>query len=326
MSLRFSEDRDGAFVSIGLPTFNRARTLRRAIDSALGQTHRNIELVISDNASTDGTQALCQEYADRDPRVRYVRSGINVGAVANFNATIAALRGEYATLLADDDWFDPDYVERCLVEIRAHPDHVLVGGLARHYREDDPCGSGQRLELLETDPAKRIARYLAEVQDNGIYYGLMSAEVMKAAAPLHEVLAGDWIFVAAVLASGTAQTIASTRLNRSMGGASASVAGIVRAMGVGPGKARLPHLHAAAVAFADMAWRSGAYAHLSALDRLFLAVRCAPKLIRWRDVVWLLIGPTMLGLRRRRRGGLAWRLFEVAARRAGAFSEGVPPI
>ena len=61
-------------VSIGLPTFNRASSLRKAIDSALSQDYRNIELVISDNDSSDGTQVLCEEYALRDNRVRYIHS------------------------------------------------------------------------------------------------------------------------------------------------------------------------------------------------------------------------------------------------------------
>jgi glycosyltransferase involved in cell wall biosynthesis len=326
MSRTPSQDRDAPLIGIGLPTFNRSRALERAIESALGQTHRNIELVISDNASTDGTQALCRQYADRDPRVRYVRNAVNVGAVANFNTVIAALTGEYAMLLADDDWLEPDYLERCLDEMDAHPDRVLVAGLARHYQGDHQCGSGQQFQLLQGDPAARIARYFSEVQDNGIYYGLMQANVMRAAAPLHHVLASDWLFVAAVISRGKAQTITSTRLNRTTGGASASLADSVRASRVSRGKVRIPHFHTAATAFADMAWRSVAYEHLSTLARLSLAVRCAPKLIRWRDATWLLVGPTMLRFRRHPRGRWVWRLFEAVARRAGAFSGGVPPV
>ena len=67
------QDRKPPLVSVGIPTFNRLIMLRRAVDSALSQDYPNLEVVISDNASTDGTQAWCEQLARRDSRVRYVR-------------------------------------------------------------------------------------------------------------------------------------------------------------------------------------------------------------------------------------------------------------
>ncbi len=67
-------------VSIGIPTYNRASVLRRAVESALTQDHTNLELVISDNASTDETEAVCQEFCERDNRVRYIRQKTNRGS------------------------------------------------------------------------------------------------------------------------------------------------------------------------------------------------------------------------------------------------------
>ena len=77
-------------VSIGLPVYNGASYLSESIDSLLAQTYRNIELVISDNASTDGTQALCERYVAQDARVVYSRRPENIGGVRNHSHVVGA--------------------------------------------------------------------------------------------------------------------------------------------------------------------------------------------------------------------------------------------
>jgi hypothetical protein len=108
-----------------MPVHNGERYLREAIESVLGQTHGDLELVIADNASTDGTAAICREYAARDARVRYHRADANGGAVWNFNRAFALARGEYFCWQAFDDARTPDCVARCVAELRARPDAVL---------------------------------------------------------------------------------------------------------------------------------------------------------------------------------------------------------
>ena len=71
-------------VSIGLPIYNGGAQLSKTLDQLLGQAYPHIELVISDNASTDNTEALCREYAARDKRIVYVRQKENQGLVKNF--------------------------------------------------------------------------------------------------------------------------------------------------------------------------------------------------------------------------------------------------
>lgn len=105
--------RERPLVTIGIPTYNRAgATLSVALQSALDQTYRNIEIVVSDNASTDGTEALVRAYAD--PRIRYIRHPENIGANNNFNFCVGEARGAYFLLLHDDDLIDADFVETCM--------------------------------------------------------------------------------------------------------------------------------------------------------------------------------------------------------------------
>lgn len=100
-------------VTIGIPTYNRAAsTLPLTLDSALRQTHPDIEILVADNASTDDTARLVQ--ARQDPRLRYLRHSHNICANDNFNFCLEQARGEYFLLLHDDDLVDPDFVDCCL--------------------------------------------------------------------------------------------------------------------------------------------------------------------------------------------------------------------
>ena len=101
-------------VSIGLPVYNGAPWIRAALQSLLNQDYQNLELIISDNASTDDTAAICREFADRDPRVRYTRRPENIGAWRNFMKVLGESRGDYFMWAAHDDQWDPRFVSTLL--------------------------------------------------------------------------------------------------------------------------------------------------------------------------------------------------------------------
>jgi len=94
----------GVRVTIALPTFNGEHLLGRAIDSVLRQTYRNWELTISDNASTDGTRAVCERAAASDERITYVRQPVNLGMTGNFAFLAEVSSGPYFMYLGNDDW------------------------------------------------------------------------------------------------------------------------------------------------------------------------------------------------------------------------------
>src|ERR1035437_9224723 len=105
-------------VTIGIPTYNRAEMLRRSIDSALSQDYLMIEVIVSDNASTDETQEVCKEFSKKDGRVKYIKQSSNIGAVANFADVLERASGEYFMWLGDDDWIDASYVSHCVSILR----------------------------------------------------------------------------------------------------------------------------------------------------------------------------------------------------------------
>ncbi|QII12840.1 putative beta-1,4-galactosyltransferase [Candidatus Kuenenia stuttgartiensis] len=99
-------------ITIAIPTYNRANLyLRQAIECAVNQTYSNIEIIISDNCSTDNTEMVVKDFTD--PRIRYFRHEKNIGGNNNFNFCLEQAKGEYFLLLMDDDLIDRDFIETC---------------------------------------------------------------------------------------------------------------------------------------------------------------------------------------------------------------------
>lgn len=93
-----------------MPVYNGAKFIRDALESLLAQTVKDYELLISDNASTDETQAICEEYVKRDPRIRFVRHAKNMGAVANFRFVLEEASADIFMWAAYDDTWAPDFL------------------------------------------------------------------------------------------------------------------------------------------------------------------------------------------------------------------------
>ncbi len=149
-----------AWVSIGLPVYNGENFLEDAIRSVLAQTCDDLELVISDNASTDRTAEICADYAASDPRVRYLRNARNLGAVPNFNRVLDQSSGIYFKWMAHDDRILPRYVEETVAALDANPDAVLCNTVVDYI---DARGEhlGYYRSVLEhaggNEPAERFA-------------------------------------------------------------------------------------------------------------------------------------------------------------------------
>jgi glycosyltransferase involved in cell wall biosynthesis len=121
---------DQPLVTIAIPTYNRADTyLPLTFRSALQQTYSNIEIVISDNCSTDRTQAMVRGIGD--PRIRYFRHDPGIGQRNNYNFCFQEARGSYILLLHDDDMIDADFVSSCVESAAADNAGVIRTGVRR---------------------------------------------------------------------------------------------------------------------------------------------------------------------------------------------------
>lgn len=176
-------------VSIGLPVFNGAQFLAQAIESLLNQTYKNIELIVSDNASTDATPEICKRYESSDSRLSYSRLLENIGGVPNANRVFSLASGKYFMWAAHDDLWKPTYVERCVHWLEIDPGTVLV---CSEMGIIDEAGKVQRLmETPHTAESPRAAERLREfIQIHSITdacYGVTRADVLRKTRllPLH---------------------------------------------------------------------------------------------------------------------------------------------
>src|SRR5215218_525857 len=112
--------------SVGVPVYNGEEFLAPALDAILAQDYADFELIISDNASTDGTQEIARQYAARDPRVRYSRNETNIGAVGNFNRVFALSTGKYFMWAGAHDLRHPSMLSRCIAVLEEDAEVVLA--------------------------------------------------------------------------------------------------------------------------------------------------------------------------------------------------------
>lgn len=130
-----------SLISVGLPVYNGDAFLKDALNSLLAQTYSNLEIIISDNCSTDKTRQICLEYEAEDSRIRYIRQEQNIGATANFNYVLRQARGEYFMWAAHDDRWSPNYVR--LLHERISNDYALSFIYGRSIfvdENDEVCG------------------------------------------------------------------------------------------------------------------------------------------------------------------------------------------
>ena len=178
-------------VSIGLCVRNGAEYLQGALDSLLNQTYKNLELVISDNASTDGTREICEEYAKHDKRIRYIRQKENIGSYGNYDFIRKETRGDYFTWAACDDFWDPRFVEKSITRFKEVPGASMVFPNFCAFDE-----SGRIMKLIpekyfpfDQNIYGRVKSYILNKTENGkitMIYGLW-----KRHAPADQISLGD---------------------------------------------------------------------------------------------------------------------------------------
>ncbi|HYL71269.1 MAG TPA: glycosyltransferase [Candidatus Dormibacteraeota bacterium] len=168
-------------VSIGMPVHNAERYLSEALDSLLAQDYPNFEVIISDNASSDSTQQICEDYARRDCRVNYHRVPDNMGATWNFNRVFQLARGKYFMWAAYDDIRNPRCVSACVETLEAHPEAVLACTLIDFIDESGRhVPSPRRAYAIRPTGTTRLdrLRQVAQGEAPFDFYGLSRRDVL----------------------------------------------------------------------------------------------------------------------------------------------------
>jgi glycosyltransferase involved in cell wall biosynthesis len=186
-------------VSIGMPVYNGERFVRQALESILVQDYENFELIISDNASTDTTGNICQRYADRDARIRYVRNETNLGASSNHKRVFEMARGDYFKWAAHDDECLPTFLGRCMSVfevaqqsvVLVYPQSLIIdeeGRVIEEYRVS--------IEAKASRPHRRLANVLRYVMLGTPAYGVMRANALRQTRLIDAFLSSDYVLFA----------------------------------------------------------------------------------------------------------------------------------
>jgi glycosyltransferase involved in cell wall biosynthesis len=198
-------------LSIGLPVYNGERYLSESLDAILGETYEDFELIISDNASTDGTRDICRRYERADSRIRYLRQPHNIGAAPNHNFVFQQARGELFKWMAADDLYARDLLARCVAALDEHPEVVLAHSWTAAI--DSEGKVTQTLEYpLSTDSPYAPERFRSTLfgiddDDQGLIraddqYGVMRSSVLRKVAPQNSFYHSDRVIMSEVVLHG----------------------------------------------------------------------------------------------------------------------------
>ncbi|MGH3993656.1 MAG: glycosyltransferase family 2 protein [Pseudonocardiaceae bacterium] len=190
-------------LSIGLPVYNGEQYLSEALDALLGQSYEDFELIISDNASTDGTEDVCRRYLAQDQRIRYVRQPRNIGAAPNHNFVFRQARGELFKWASHDDLYARDLLRRCVEALDEDPHMVLAH--AWHAIID---GAGTVTETFDyqlatgSPQAPERFRSLLFAPGGDDFYGVIRADVLRRITPHDSYHHADRTIVAEIALHG----------------------------------------------------------------------------------------------------------------------------
>lgn len=201
-------NRDGPLVAIGLPVYNGERFLRESIDSIRVQTYRNWTLTIVDNASNDGTESICREYAQSDDRIAYFRNPTNVGLARNFNRAFSLSKGTYFRWHAHDDVLDEKFLELSVAALSenplaalAYPETIVINEIGEPILGYD---IGADIDLCRGASADRFKRYAALQRPSVARYmfGLTRPELLKYSRLMMSHMWADATLLSELLLSG----------------------------------------------------------------------------------------------------------------------------
>ncbi len=169
-------------VSVGMPVYNGETYLEVAISSVLAQSFEDLELIICDNASTDRTAEICQDYAARDRRIRYFRNPQNLGAAPNYNLALSHARGRYFKWLAHDDRMTPSYLAKTVGVLDERTDAVLCNSVVQYIDQNGaPIGLyNSGLALADSQSAAaRFAWMVLRSHSCVDFFGLIRRDTLK---------------------------------------------------------------------------------------------------------------------------------------------------
>jgi glycosyltransferase involved in cell wall biosynthesis len=191
-------------VSVGMPVYNSAEWIEEAVRSILDQSFDDLELIISDNASTDDTFAICERLARTDRRIRLLRNARNLGANRNYLAVLHAARGAYFKWASSNDVCAPTFIEKCVAALKRDRDAVLA--CPRTWLMEEGTATAQPydrdIEITSPDPAARFMAVLKTMALNNLFNGVVCRSALGEVATLGSHMCADVALMAELALKG----------------------------------------------------------------------------------------------------------------------------
>jgi glycosyltransferase involved in cell wall biosynthesis len=211
-------------ISIGMPTYNAETTVREAVGSVLDQTFANLELIICDNASTDGTWRIVEELARLDSRIVVVRRPVNIGANANYSDTFRRARGPYFKWASSNDVMDRVFLQTCVEYLEQHPDYTVACPSAWTFSGDLTNCSPYEGDNAYTDddPVERVKQVTQRMRLNNALNGVIRTEALRKTALIEHYIGADVVLVGQLALLGKIALLDQRLFYRRMDAASAT--------------------------------------------------------------------------------------------------------
>jgi glycosyltransferase domain-containing protein len=208
-------------VTIGIPIYNRVDGFERALQSILAQSYQNLEILLSNDCSpSTEIDLLAKQYASNDSRIKYFYQEKSLKAVNNFSFLKNNAKGKYFLWLADDDWLDDNYIEKCVDFLENNTSYTLACGLCSYHENEKVVISiNTNLSIEQESYWSRLYNYFRKVTLNGYFYGVMRTELISDFV-LPNQLGFDWNIIAYLCFRGKIKTVDSTKHHLSKGGMS----------------------------------------------------------------------------------------------------------
>jgi glycosyltransferase involved in cell wall biosynthesis len=238
-------------VSIGIPTYNGARRIGATLMAIQNQEYSNLEVIISDNCSSDNTEAICTELSKKNKAIHYFRQKENIGIIPNFEFVLSKASGDFFMWVADDDSLEEGILNKYVDFLVLHSGYSLVAGKIQYW-------TGNRAEFVEKDfsmennsRSMRVIRYYSKVKHGAVFYGLMPIEIAKQ-INLQNRMGEDWHVVAKIVYLGKIKMLDCIGYHKRLNGSSKTLRQYAKMIGAPWFSANFPHMQIAIDAFSEI--------------------------------------------------------------------------
>jgi glycosyltransferase involved in cell wall biosynthesis len=261
-------------VTIGIPTYNGSGRILRPIQSIWAQNYPNLEIIISDNCSTDNTNEVVENIRKEHPDIINIRQDTNISQIPNYDFLLRTAKGKYFMWLADDDFLEPGFLVKAVQFMEEHDDYSLASGRIQYWQGNSRDVLEHGFTFEQNSPARRVIHFYSKVIYGGIMHGLIRRTYTENVT-FNYVIGMDYHFVANLVYLGKVKNFEFTGYNKHFGGISRNFRNYAKFMGESWIVGYFPHLKIAKDAFTEVFSRSLIFSNRRFFSRFALAMACA---------------------------------------------------